>query len=305
MRFSAFLRPSRAALTVLVATAAMVAPSAAGAHGHAHGAKHPFGFARVANHTRIGLADSSRAKAHRKKTSPRQNTGGLLFRGEKISDFPMNQSAPGAVSEVPDPTGSGQSVFQMTVKNSDVYPVTPTSDPRAQLLSPAIIDDGEEFWWSGSFFLPSDFPTDVPGWLTVMEGPYGEPFDGTPPWHIEVNGDSLRWQRNDTYDWDIPWEMPLVRNSWVDVTVHEKFGAEGWVEMWVNGQQSTFFAQDANNPNHEPQSTRISMATRDHSNDQGPNFTVIQSYRKAGMFGTVSLFQGPMAIGTSKAAVES
>ena len=126
----------------------------------------------------------------------------------------------------------------MTVKNSDVYPITPTADPRAQLTSPAIINPGEEFWWSGKFFLPADFPASVPGWLTVMEGPYGRPFDGTPPWHIEVNGSTLRWQRNDTYNWDIPWQVPLIKNSWVSVMVHERFGADGWVEMWVNGQQS-------------------------------------------------------------------
>ena len=46
------------------------------------------------------------------------------------------------------------------------------------------------------------------------------------------------------------------------------------------------------------------MATRDRSNDEGANFTVIQSYRKAGMFDSVSLFQGPMAIGKTRASVE-
>ena len=46
------------------------------------------------------------------------------------------------------------------------------------------------------------------------------------------------------------------------------------------------------------------MATRDHSNDESGNFTVIQSYRKAGMFDTVSLFQGPMTIGKTRASVE-
>jgi hypothetical protein len=228
----------------------------------------------------------------------------ILFRGTRIRDFHENQSAPGAVTEVPDPAGSGFPVFKMTVKNSDVYPITPTADPRAQLTSPAIINTGEEFWWSGKFFLPSDFPASVPGWLTVMEGPYGRPFDGTPPWHIEVNGSSLRWQRNDTYHWDIPWQVPLIKNSWVSVMVHERFGADGWVEMWVNGQQSTFFGSGSYNPNHEATTTRLAMATRDHSNDESGNFTVIQSYRKAGMFDTVSLFQGPMTIGKTRASVE-
>jgi outer membrane biosynthesis protein TonB len=241
-----------------------------------------------------------------KPTEPTQpgSPSDLLFRGTKIRDFKLNQSAPGAVTEVPDPAGSGQQVLQMTVKNSDVAPVTPTSDPRAQLLSPSIITPGEEFWWSGKFYLPSSFPTSVPGWLTVMEGPYGEPFDGTPPWHLEVNGSSLRWQRNGTYGYDVPWQIPVPRASWTSVLVHERFGSDGWVEMWVNGQQVTFFGSGSINTRKEAQTTKLSMATRDHSNDGGPNFTVIQSYRKAGMFDSVTLFQGPMAIGKTRASVE-
>ena len=235
---------------------------------------------------------------------PTSSASDLLFRGTKIRDFHENQSAPGAVTEVPDPAGSGAQVFKMTVRNSDVYPLTPTADPRAQLTSPAIIDPGEEFWWSGKFYLPADFPSSIPGWLTVMEGPYGRPFDGTPPWHLELNGTTLRWQRNDTYNWDIPWQVPLTKNSWVNVMVHERFGDSGWVEMWINGTQVTFFGAGSYNPRHEPTGERLTMATRDHTNDESGNFTVIQSYRKAGMFDTVSLFQGPMAIGKTRASVE-
>jgi Polysaccharide lyase len=253
----------------------------------------------------VSLKPARALPAAKPKASPpaSNSSSELLFYGDSVGDFAMNQSAPGAVSEVSDPTGSGQSVMEMTVDNSDVAPVTPTSDPRAQLLSPDIIDNGDEFWWSGKFFLPADFPTSVPGWLTVMEGPYGAPFDGTPPWHIEVNGSTIQWTRNDTYDYDVPWQMPLVRNQWIDVVVHQRFAADGWVEMWVNGQPVTFFS-GTYNPNHEAPTTHLSMATRDHSNDQGSNFTVIQSYRKAGMFSSVSLLQGPMAIGRTRESVE-
>jgi hypothetical protein len=284
-----------------LATSALLgaAPALAAHHGKRHHRHH--GIARLA----AARVAPGHARATRRRTPKRmQTSSGLLFRGSRISDFELNQSAPGAVTEVADPNGGGTQVLEMTVDNSDVAPVTPTSDPRAQLLSPSIIDPGEEFWWSGSFYLPRDFPASVPGWLTVMEGPYGAPFDGTPPWHIEVNGSTLRWSRNDTYDWDVPWQVPLIKGSWVDVTVHELFGENGWVEMWVDGQPITFFGPGSYNPNHEPTTTRLQMATRDHSNDQGPNVTVIQSYRKADMFESVSLFQGAMSIGTTKAAVE-
>lgn len=227
----------------------------------------------------------------------------LLFQGTHISDFWLNQSAPGAVSEVADPAGSGETVFKMTVKNSDVAPITPTSDPRAQLLTPNTIVAGQEFWWSAKFFLPADFPSSVPGWLTVMQGAYGPPFNGTPPWHLEISGSELRWQRNSTYGWDIPWRTPLVRNRWVKVLLHEGFGTNGFVEMWIDGQQVSFFGAGSYNPNHEATSQRLTMKTMDASNNGGANEMAIQSYRKAGMFETVTLFQGAPRLGKTRASV--
>ena len=239
-------------------------------------------------------------------TSPFPNpapSADLLFKGTKIKDFATNQSVAGAVKEVPDPSGSGISVLRMDVNNSDVYPLTPTADPRAQLLSPSIFFDGTEYWWNSSFYLPTDFPASVPGWLTVLEGPYGRPFGGTPPWHLEISGDMLRWQRNSTYDWDVPWETPVVRGSWVNVLVHGKLSANGFIEMWVNGKQTTFFPGSTHNPLGEATTQRLNMKTMDASNDESSNFVVIQSYRELGMFSNLSLFQGPMLIGKTRASV--
>jgi len=230
-------------------------------------------------------------------------TGSEIFLGDQISDFHLNQSAPGAITEVPDPLDSTRTVMQMTVDNSDVYPITPTADPRAQLLSPDIFEPGDEYWWSSEFLLPSSFPAYSPGWVTLLEGPYGEPFDGTPPWHIEVNGDHLRWSRNATYGWDIPWEAPLIRGSWVHVLVHGKFDREGWVEMWIDGQPITFFSGGTSNPNGEAPTRRLNMATMDSSNDARTNFAVIQSYRQLGIFDSLTIYQGPMRIGETRASV--
>jgi Polysaccharide lyase len=302
MRFCSRFLASFLAALLMLALFAVVAPAKGKFH-HRHG--HGQRVARLGKAVALKRARALPASKPRPASPPAsESSSDLLFYGDNVADFAMNQSAPGAVSEVADPAGSGQQVLKMAVENDDVAPVTPTSDPRAQLLSPSIINNGDEFWWSGRFFLPADFPSKVPGWLTVMEGPYGAPFDGTPPWHIEINDDHIQWTRNDTYDYDVPWQMPLVRNQWIDVVVHQRFAADGWVEMWINGQQITFFGSDTYNPNSEAPTTRLAMATRDHSNDDGPNFTVIQSYRKAGMFSNVSLYQGPMAIGRTRAAVE-
>jgi hypothetical protein len=235
--------------------------------------------------------------------APPSESSQQIFLGDQIKDFDLLQAAPGAITEAPDPLAPQRTVMKMTVKNSDVYPITPTGDPRAQLLSPEIFEAGDEYWWNSEFLLPSDYPASISGWNTVLEGPYGEPFDGTPPWHIEVNGATIRWSRNGTYDWDIPWQEPLVRNQWVHVLVHGRFAVDGWVEMWIDGKQVTFFSQGTFNPNHEAATKRIQMKMIDSSNDEAANFAVIQNYRELGALQTGTVYQGPMRIGTTRESV--
>jgi hypothetical protein len=227
----------------------------------------------------------------------------LLYSGIRINNYWLNQSAPNAITETPDPAGGPQSVFKMTVADSDVYPITPTDNPRAQLMSPPSIQPGEELWWHSRFYLPGDFPSSVPGWLNLLEGPYGAPFNGSPPWQIQVVGNYIQWTRNKTYNWDVPWRMPLVKEKWVDVLVHEQFASSGWVEMWINGQPITFFAGGTYNPGHAATTTRLGMATMDSSNNGGPNSIILQSYRQAGMFSSVSVYEGQLQIGHTRASV--
>lgn len=227
----------------------------------------------------------------------------LPFRGEHISDFAVAQSAPGAITEVPDPAGSGETVFKMTVSDNDGYPVTPTADPRAELISPFAIEAGDEFWWSAKFFLPAEFPSSPPGFVTLLQV-FGPPANGSPPFHIEASGGVLKWQRNAAYGWDVPWQMPEIRNQWVEVMVHERFATDGFVEMWVDGQQVTFFGSGAYNPSGVAPTTRLEMATLESSNDGAPNAVFLQQYRKKGMYPSLTVYQGPLLIGLTRRAVE-
>jgi hypothetical protein len=239
----------------------------------------------------------------------REGTGSVrvspvpTFRGTSIGSFPLTQSAPGAITEVPDPAGSGEKVFKLTVSDRDVYPQTPTENPRAELLSPDLIHPGQEFWWSAKFLLPRDFPSSVSDWMTVLQGPYGRPYYRVPPWHIEVTHRRIQWSRNQTYDWDVPWRMPLVRGRWVEVLMHCRFGRHGFVEMWVDHRRVTFFAGDTYNPRGEAPTRRLRMRTMDGSNDAAPNHAAILSYRKVDMFGSVTIYQGQTAIGPTRASV--
>jgi Polysaccharide lyase len=219
-----------------------------------------------------------------------------LFDGVEIDDFPEIQAAPGAITEVADPLGSGETVLKMTVDDDDVAPITPTENPRAQALSPSLIDPGEEFWLATKFMLPHDFPATVPGWLALVEV-YGRPFDGPSPWGIGISDDEFTWQRNGTYDYDIPWRMPLARERWVHVLLHERFAGDGWVEMWIDGRKVTFF------PGGGKSTERLAMATMDASNHASPNVAKIMNYRQLGMFETVSVYFGALRIGETQASV--
>jgi hypothetical protein len=230
--------------------------------------------------------------------------GGLLFNGAKASDYSI-EAAPHAVSEVPDPAGSGQSVFDLTVQNQDVAPITPTENPRAQMLSPGIINNGSEFWLQTKFYIPVGMPY-VSEWLSLVSI-YGPPFEGSSPWQISINEGELRWMRNGDHNWDVPWKASLAaaEGQWTTVLLHEKFATDGFVEMWINGQQINFFAPGASrNSSHEAQTTRLEMATMDSSNNGGANAAKIMQYRAVNMFQSASIYFQPLVVGTSRSAVE-
>ncbi|MGD9735669.1 MAG: heparin lyase I family protein [Solirubrobacterales bacterium] len=215
----------------------------------------------------------------------------LLFEGSRIRDFPLVQAAPGAITEVPDPLGSGQTVFQLTVDDGDVAPLTPTENPRAQLVSPDLVEAGDEFSLKTKFLIPQNFPT-VTGWMSVLSI-YGPPFNASSPWQIEVVGDHLQWTRNRTYGFDVPWQAPLIKGAWVTVLTHERFAEDGFVEMWIDGQPVSFFGRE----------TRLEMKTMDTSNGAGANSIRMTQYRQAGMFETGTTYFGPVRFGTTRAAV--
>ncbi len=235
-------------------------------------------------------------------TPTESSTAGLLFSGAKIKDFSLIQSAPNAITEVADPLGGGQTVLKMTVKDSDVYPLTPTENPRAQALSPDMIKSGQEFWLSTKFLIPQDFPASVPGWLSLVSI-YGPPFAGSSPWQIGIDGTNLSWDRNASYNWDTPWKAPFVRGRWTTVLLHERFGTEGFVEMWINGEPIKFFAGSGYNPSHHAATEHLTMKTMDSSNNGGANAAKIMQYRQAGMFSTATVYFGALKVGSTRASV--
>jgi hypothetical protein len=234
--------------------------------------------------------------------TPSLPTVDSIFAGVKLKDFALVQSAPNAITEVPDPLGSGQTVLKLTVSDKDVAPITPTENPRAQALSPDIIKAGDEFWLSTTFMLPQDFPSNVPGWVG-LGSIYGEPFGGPSPWQLDVEGDHICWPRNSNYKWDVPWQMPIVKGQWITVLLHERFASDGWVEMWVNGQPIKFFTSGGYNPNKVAPTEHLAMQTMDKSNNGGANSAKIANYREKGMFASLTVYFGALRVGKTRASV--
>jgi outer membrane biosynthesis protein TonB len=226
-----------------------------------------------------------------------------IFAGEEIDDFETVEAAKGAITEVPDPLGSGQTVLKMTVDDDDVYPITPTENPRAQALSPDIIENGDEFWLQTKFLLPQDFPSKIPGWVG-LGSIYGEPFGGPSPWQLDIEGEHINWPRNSLYNWDVPWQMPIVKGQWITVLLHERFAKDGWVEMWVNGQPITFFSSGGYNPSQIAPTQHLEMQTMDKSNNGGPNAAKIANYRLEGMFDSLTVYFGTLKLGETRESVE-
>jgi hypothetical protein len=225
-------------------------------------------------------------------SSGRSDPADLLFDGTHLANFAqLQEAASDRIQEMRDPLGSGAPVLKFHVRNSDVYPATPTDNPRAQALSPNIIHTGMEFWVKDSVMLPASFPSDIP-WLDLLEV-YGAPYNGSSPVSLQVIGDQIALQRNRTYHDDMPWKMPVVRDRWTSFLLHEHFGPEGWVELWVNGQQVTFSNGQQ----------RLHMATEDASNDGGPNHVKIASYRTLASASDVTMYHAGFRFGLTRASV--
>ena len=215
-------------------------------------------------------------------------SGPVVFDGTHKSSWDeVIEAGPGRIADTPDPLGSGASVMRFTVRDSDVAPLTPTRNPRAQLQTPNFIRPGDELWISGRILIPTRFP-DLPpgGWITVLSV-YGPPYHGTSPAPLQI----LRTGRDRqarfgivSRDWRTRyWGVPVsrMRGHWVRWRIHERFAVRGWMEAWVNGRKVM---------------ARRNLPLIDHANDRGRNHVANGFYRERGMFATATLYQAGLRV---------
>lgn len=235
---------------------------------------------------RIGARHAAQPAPPPTEEPPAETAGKVLFNGDQIKDFPgVQRAASDRITEVPDPLGSGETVFKFTVDDSDTI-ISP--NPRAQLESPTFVTNGLEFWWGTKVLIPANFPS-FNGWLTFMSV-YGPPFAGSSPWHLNSFGKTVEWEEH-------PWSQPLSdwKGRWVTVLWHAKFAEAGWAELWINGQQQTFTSCGC---------TRLNTALRNRTNSGGNNNLRISQYRQKGVIpGKATMYFGPVVAGTSRASV--
>lgn len=227
---------------------------------------------------------------------------GVIFQAEFTCRGLANYDAlvnPERIALVDDPTGIKRKVARFRVRDDDIGP---TPNPRAQIESPPVLQEGRDYWFGHSTYFPTTFPKTLPrgGWI-AFGGFYGPPSIGSGPVGLGVEGEAnqLRWQRNETYDYDLAWRTPLVRRQWYDFVWHVKLSGDervGFVEMWMN-------TGDGWERQRLRGRKRLYMQTLDASNGEGPNDHRLSLYRKRGMFPVLTVFHAAHRIGTSFGAV--
>ncbi|CAA9465176.1 MAG: hypothetical protein AVDCRST_MAG38-770 [uncultured Solirubrobacteraceae bacterium] len=254
---------------------------------------------------RFGGDEASRPA--QEPTSSPQKPAKLVFSSDfsdGIDEF-SEQIHPERISAVDDPVlGSDRKVLKFEVYNEDTGP---TENPRAQLETPRDFEEGDDRFAGFSYYFPEEFPTELPSqaWVSLGSIAYGPPYDGAGPLSIRVqnavdgSGAEIRWQRNDTYDNDIPWIGPKIEDiqgRWVDFVFRAKLGRDsddGFVELWMNTGSGWERQKLDGDEEH------LEMNTYDDSNDGGPNNSRLGLYYRADIPGPLTLYQGPIKIATA------
>jgi hypothetical protein len=193
---------------------------------------------------------------------------------------------------------SGNYALRFRVLNTDVSPCTPTSNPRAQVLSSKLLYEGQEYWQTFRVYFPSTYPS-TSSWQLFQQD-YGDPWNGSPPLGFEVynlNGvDTMVLDRGRNHNYDKVWRKPLTRGKWYTFLVRKKMGktdSTGFVELWVDGQQQTF----------------MNGATRLYTNTMaadstGPYQFFLNNYRAVNTASSSEIFFDGAKIGTLRSDVE-
>lgn len=197
----------------------------------------------------------------------------------------------GRIAVVDDPVRSGNHAVRLTADQDD-FPAG--ENVRTQLNGPVLFEEGDEAYVGWSTYFPTDMteiPPDV--WFTFFEF-HGEPFSGSPlPGTFDLENrdgqEFVRFTRAESYDYDSPWSMPMVKGQWIDFVVHVTFSKDddiGSFELWVDGQQQTF----------DDGSTRLAQSTIMDDQDDGLFPTLTNYFKADSIDGPVTIYQDDVRV---------
>jgi hypothetical protein len=224
---------------------------------------------------------------------------GLLFNGSKKSSWFDQSAVVSRIRAVTDPaTGVGK-VLRFEAYNSDVFPLTPTQNPRAQLVTPLRVKPGSRFWESYEVYVPKNFPVALTknAWIALGSPAYGAPFAGPPPVGLSITDGKFRFQRNGfaSHPYQIAWQMPLALGRWVRFTWHILLSRNGFTQLYVNGVPVEL-------ANGNSRSTTLSMPVIDQTDGTGPWYSQLSVYFQHNVFPKLTLYFKDFRIGTTEAA---
>ncbi len=238
--------------------------------------------------------------------APPSEPGRVIWNGDvstgDLSQYALvQQCAPDRTTVVPDPLGGDRKAIRFRVADTDVKPCTPTINPRAQALSPSLLEEGEDYWVGYSVLVPRDFPVTRQrgdNWISLASI-YGPPYKGAGPSTMYMNTspgvNRFYYRRNGTSGYDTTWSMPLVRGRWVDFAIHVRLSRSakrGFREQWVNAgsgwRRSRFNGRKS-----------LATATIDAANNRGANFSKVSLYFRRGILRSGTLYFADHKIGTS------
>ena len=213
-------------------------------------------------------------------------------------------------------SGASDETTQVTVDNADVAPLTPTVNPRAQLVSPGgIINSGGTYWVSFEMYLPASFPAGgAPsnGFILLNESGYGAPYAGSPPIALYANNGDFEIQRNASSSpaYQVAWQSPIVRGQWVRFTFHFLHSTNGWFELYMNGVQQELYDGPAQTPASDPNAAanstlQMPVNYQDSSDNTGPWYAYEQVYYSVNTFPSLTVDYKDFTVATTQAAAEA
>ncbi len=239
------------------------------------------------------------------------DTGKVLFNADfetgNLSQWYHSQSCPGRITVVADPLNPNNKVGKYTVGDGDIRAncvSSPTADPRAQTLSPALLENGNEYYISMNVFLPNEFPM-LSSWFGLAQI-YGPPWGGSPTLGLQVAADKVTLHSAVTLGAKTVhrtiWQGPLIARGkrWEKIILRVKMSTDektGFVELWYNGAKQTLASGNQ----------RYYLKTLDAGRNwdgKTPNILYAQHYRSREMtLGEVSVYHDNYKIATSYEAL--